>query len=198
MLILASSSPRRRKLLRDWGYEFKVISPPVKEELPAGTPPETGVRILAERKAEAGLVRWLKDGGRYEDVILAADTMVVLAGQTLGKPAGAEEAAAMLLRLSGKEHSVLTGVAVRDGARLESGWVETRVRFRDLSAGEIAAYVGTGEPLDKAGAYGIQGAAGAFVREFAGSLSNVIGLPMEYVTERLKAWGIRQERHRPA
>lgn len=185
-------------LLGDWGYEFALVFPTVKEELPAGIPPETGVRILAEWKAEAGLVRWLKDGGGHEDVILAADTLVVLGGQTLGKPAGAEEAAAMLLRLSGKEHSVLTGVALRDGVRLESGWVETRVCFRDLSPAEIAAYVRTGEPLDKAGAYGIQGPAGAFVREFTGSLSNVIGLPMEYVAERLEAWGIRQERHRPA
>lgn len=192
MLVLASSSPRRRKLLREWGYDFQVIFSPVSEELPPGTPPQAGVCALAGRKAQAGFTRWLEGGGGLEDMILAADTLVVLDGEVLGKPVNSEEAEAMLLKLSGKEHVVLTGVALWSDGRRESGSVETKVRFRELSRAEIEAYVASGEPLDKAGAYGIQGQAWAFVREYSGSLSNVIGLPMEFVAERLRAWGIQQ------
>lgn len=193
MLVLASSSPRRRTLLEMWGYGFELVEASVSEELPPGTEAGSGVRILAERKALAGLDKWLKNAGSPEAVVLGSDTMVVLDGQALGKPRDAEEAFAMLKRLSGREHSVLTGVALAGVGKLESFVVETKVRFRELSEREIRDYIAGGEPLDKAGAYGIQGQAQAFVASYTGSLTNVIGLPMGEVEERLKAWGIRHE-----
>jgi len=191
MLVLASSSPRRIMLLQDWGYEFQRISPEVSEELPMDMVPAMGVRLLAERKAEAGVQLWKQNGGAAEDVVIGADTMVILDNKALGKPLTAEEAEEMLAWLSGATHKVLTGVALRrlSGAA-EAAVIETRVRFRSLSRNEIRNYVATGEPMDKAGAYGIQGGAGVFVESCQGSFSNVIGLPMEYLAERLKAWGI--------
>lgn len=119
--------------------------------------------------------------------------MVVLDGKALGKPANSEEAYEMLQELSGREHSVLTGVAlIRGFTEKESSVIETRVRFRKLEQAEIRQYIESGEPQDKAGAYGIQGLAKAFVENYTGSLTNVIGLPEEFVTEKLEAWGIRR------
>ena len=176
-----------------WGYRFEPVEASVSEELPPGTEASSGVRILAERKALAGLDKWLKAGGSREAVVLGSDTMVVLDGQALGKPRNAEEAFSMLERLSGREHLVLSGVALVRTGKLESFVVETKVRFRQLTVREIKDYIASGEPMDKAGAYGIQGQAQAFVAAYEGSLTNVIGLPMEQVAERLAAWGIRQE-----
>lgn len=193
MLVLASTSPRRKLLLRDWGYGIEIIKANVPETLPAGVSLQLGVKFLAERKAEAGLHQWLTTGGLPEAVVLGADTMVVLNGQPLGKPATSLEATDMLTRLSAKEHIVMTGIALlRASGERESAVVETMVRFRRLERAEIEAYVESGEPLDKAGAYGIQGEAGKFVEFYEGSLTNVIGLPMEFLAERLKAWGIHQ------
>ena len=193
MLILASSSPRRSMLLRKEGYAFETVKASVSEVLPEGMPPEIGVRHLAIRKAQAGLTHWLDLGGNVQDVVLGADTMVVLDARILGKPATPVEAEEMLQRLSGRTHVVLTGVALISGSgRLEANVVETIVRFRQLLTDEIKAYVVGGEPMDKAGAYGIQGEAGKFVTSFEGSLTNVIGLPMEYLLEHLRAWGIEQ------
>jgi len=193
MLVLASSSPRRSMLLRKEGYAFETVKAFVSEVLPEGMPPEIGVRHLAIRKAQAGLTRWLDLGGNIQDVVLGADTMVVLDARILGKPATPAEAEEMLQRRSGRRHVVLTGVALISGAgRLEANVVETIVRFRQLLTDEIKAYVVGGEPMDKAGAYGIQGEAGKFVTSFEGSLTNVIGLPMEYLLEHLRAWGIEQ------
>ena len=193
MLVLASSSPRRAMLLREGGYPFAVVKASVTEELPEGILPATGVRQLAIRKAEAGLTRWLELGGDSQDVVLGADTMVVLDTQILGKPATPVEAETMLTRLSGRTHVVLTGVALISGSgRLKADVVETVVQFRQLDSDEIKAYVAGGEPMDKAGAYGIQGEAGRFVASIQGPLTNVIGLPMEYLAEQLKAWGIEQ------
>ena len=193
MLILASSSPRRSMLLRKEGYAFETVKASVSEVLPEGMPPEIGVRHLAIRKAQAGLTHWLDLGGNVQDVVLGADTMVVLDARILGKPATPAEAEEMLQRLSGRTHVVLTGVALISGSgRLEANVVETIVRFRQLLTDEIKAYVVGGEPMDKAGAYGIQGEAGKFVTSFEGSLTNVIGLPMEYLLEHLRAWGIEQ------
>ncbi|SPF31743.1 putative septum formation protein [Candidatus Desulfosporosinus infrequens] len=193
MLVLASSSPRRAMLLRDGGYTFQTVKSSVSEVLSEGVPPEIGVRHLAERKARAGLAHWLDLGGDIQDVVLGADTMVVLGARILGKPTTPTEAEEMLQSLSGRTHVVLTGVALISGSgRLEADVVKTVVHFRQLLTAEIKAYVVGGEPMDKAGAYGIQGEAGKFVASFEGSLTNVIGLPMEYLLEHLRAWGIEQ------
>lgn len=194
MLVLSSSSPRRAMLLREGGYSFETVEAPVSEALPEGLSPKIGVRDLAVRKAQAGLSQWLDRGGNIEDVVLGADTMVVLDDTyILGKPSTPVEAEEMLQKLSGRSHVVLTGVALVSGSgRLEAAVVETVVHFRQLSTDEIRAYVIGGEPMDKAGAYGIQGEARKFVESIEGSLTNVIGLPMEYLGEHLRAWGIKQ------
>ena len=193
MLVLASSSPRRAMLLREGGYTFETVKASVSEELPEGLEPKTGVKELAVRKAQAGLTQWLDQGGNLQDVILGADTMVVLDARILGKPETPAEAEEMLQSLSGRTHVVLTGVALISGSgRLVSDVVETVVRFQELGVQDIKSYVASGEPMDKAGAYGIQGEAGKFVESFEGSLTNVIGLPMEYLSDYLRAWGIEQ------
>jgi septum formation protein len=193
MLVLASSSPRRAMLLREGGYTFETVKAPVLEELPEGLDPKAGVKELAVRKAQAGLTQWLDQGGNLQDVILGADTMVVLDARILGKPETPAEAEEMLQSLSGRTHVVLTGVALISGSgRLVSDVVETVVRFQELGVQDIKSYVASGEPMDKAGAYGIQGEAGKFVESFEGSLTNVIGLPMEYLSDYLRAWGIEQ------
>jgi len=178
-IVLASGSPRRRALLADMGYSFDVCAPDVDETV-SGTPEEQ-VLSLAQRKAGAACARC------PDAVVIAADTLVALDGATLGKPKDDAEAAAMLRRLSGRTHDVFTGLCVTDTAtgRRALCAVRTRVRFRTLTDGEIRAYVATGEPRDKAGAYAIQGGAGAFVEEYIGSFSNVIGLPTERLGEIL-------------
>jgi len=193
MLVLASSSPRRAELLREWGYCFTTVFAPVEEKAVPGLPPAALVRRLAELKASAGAQKWGGLGGKADDLILAADTVVVLDNRILGKPGSPEIAKQMLQRLSGRTHVVLTGVALRQlsGAE-ESGVVATQVTFRQLDAAEVERYVASGEPMDKAGAYGIQGGAGGFVADVQGSYTNVIGLPMEYVSKQLRAWRIEQ------
>ena len=191
MLLLASMSPRRMMLLRDWGFQPEIIKVPVSETLAEDTDPREGVQLLAERKALAGLAEWRKVGGGLECVVLGADTMVVLESRILGKPRTEREAQEMLQLLSNKQHLVLTGVAlIRDTGERELAFVETKVNFYKLSAAQIEAYVATGEPMDKAGAYAIQGGARKFVESYSGSLTNVICLPMEYVSEKLRTWGI--------
>jgi septum formation protein len=181
-------------LLRNWGFQPEVIEVNVPETLDQGINPREGVELLAGRKALAGLAEWQKLGGRPEDIVLGADTMVVLEQIILGKPGTPAEAWEMLQLLSGKQHSVLTGVAIiRLTGERELAVVETVVNFRKLSEDQIKAYIATGEPMDKAGAYAIQGGAQVFVESYSGSLTNVIGLPMEYVSEKLKTWGISQE-----
>lgn len=180
-------------MLREGGYVFETVKASVSEELTEGIPPECGVKQLAVRKAKAGLIHWLELGGNSLDVVLGADTMVVLDSCILGKPASTVEAEETLRRLSGRTHSVLTGVALISGSgKLAADVVETVVHFRQLGADEIKEYVAGGEPMDKAGAYGIQGEAGKFVTSIQGTLTNVIGLPMEYLSEQLRAWGIEQ------
>jgi septum formation protein len=180
-LVLASASPRRKALLSDAGIEHRVLSVRVDESPPPGMPPAVVVAVLAERKARAAADRLT--GGR----VLAADTVVVLGGEMLGKPRSSEEARETLLRLSGREHVVLTGVCLIDAGSggASTRVVESRVRFRDLSLEEIEEYVDSGEPLDKAGSYGIQGAASAFVAELSGSFENVVGLPVAEVRSML-------------
>ena len=189
-LILASQSPRRRELMTDAGYKFAVSVSQADEELPACTPPAEGVKILAERKAkavESALPPAILASAPV--FVIGADTLVELNGVPLGKPRDEAEATAMLSSLSGARHRVVTGVAVVVGGRVFSGVETTAVTFRPLSQEEIADYVATGEPMDKAGAYGIQAGAVRFVQKVDGELDNVIGLPRKLLAELLREAG---------
>jgi len=188
-VVLASASPRRLDLLRQIGIEPFVEPADVDETLDDGVDVAAAVAGLAAAKARAVAARHQGE----PVLVLGADTLVVLDGQPLGKPSDEPEARDMLRRLSGREHQVMTGVAIIDAATgNDVGGVETTiVRFRDLESDEIDAYVATGEPLDKAGAYGIQGGAAAFVAGLTGDHSNVVGLPLPLV-ERLLGELIRR------
>jgi septum formation protein len=181
-LILASASPRRKQLLLEAGFEFDVRAPDVDETPLDGEAPEAMAERLARAKASTVA---------SDDVVLAADTVVVIGERTLGKPSDEREARDMLSALAGNTHRVLTGYALRSGEALHSGVAESRVRIRSLEPSEVAAYVATGEPLDKAGAYAVQGEAGRFVESIEGSRSNVIGLPIEVVVPLLARFGVR-------
>ena len=183
-LILASASPRRVDLLREAGYAFDVVPADVDESEAAGEPPRAYVLRVAAVKARAIAARNL------DDLVLAADTTVVVDGEMLGKPKDDDDAKAMLGRLSGRTHEVLTGVVITRAGRESSEVVSTRVRFRRLTAAEIDAYVASGEPHDKAGAYGVQGPAARFVESVEGSYSNVVGLPVGAVRGLLEAEGL--------
>jgi septum formation protein len=182
-LILASSSPRRAALLRAAGIDFEVQPADVDESVRAAEAPADYVRRLASTKAEAVAARV---PGR---VVLAADTSVVVDGQILGKPSDEAEAARMLRLLSGRAHEVLTGVCVTDGSSPLVEVACTQVEFAPLSEEDIAWYVSTGEPIDKAGAYGVQGLASRFVTAIHGSYSNVVGLPVALVHDMLRRVG---------
>jgi len=179
-LILASGSPRRAELLAAAGFTFEVRAPSVDERVQTGEDPQAHVLRLAQEKARA------VDGGDPDLVVLGADTVVVIDGLVLGKPADDRDAIEMLGRLSGRAHEVLTGIAVRGAGRLLTDVSRTTVRFVPLSPGEIAWYVASGEPRDKAGAYAIQGLASRFVDRIEGSYSNVVGLPIAAVYDLLK------------
>ena len=179
---LASASPRRSELLRQIGVPFQVRPAAVIEDQHAGETPEEYVVRLAAAKAET---IWAAMGGDTRPV-LAADTAVVLDGVVLGKPADAGEAAAMLERLSGRSHRVLTAVALRYPGGLETRLSTSEVRFRVTTPEERRAYCATGEPFDKAGGYGIQGQAAVFVEELKGSYSGVVGLPLSETAALLK------------
>ncbi len=172
-LVLASQSPRRRELLASVGLEVEVRPTRTDESVRPGEGADAYVRRLAREKAEAAPCA-------PGEVVLGADTSVVLGDEILGKPADAEDARRMLRMLSGRTHVVLTGVHGRagDGGRAETIVVSSAVRFVTLGEERIAWYVATGEPLDKAGAYAVQGAGGSLVRGIAGSVSNVVGLPL--------------------
>ncbi len=177
-LLLASASPRRRDLLRSVGFDPLVLPAKIDETPLAGEAPGAYVTRLARAKAGA-----VAPGARGLPV-LAADTAVVLGKTILGKPGGKDEAREMLRALSGRWHEVLTGVAlVLPGGRVLHGLARTEVRFAELDPREIEAYLAGDEPWDKAGAYAIQGAAGWFVPEVRGSVSNVIGLPLGLVRD---------------
>ena len=182
-IYLASHSPRRRELLAQIGVKFEVIDVDVDEALTAGESARAYVERLARAKAEAGWQR-VQEGKRPEAPVLGVDTTVALDGRILGKPADDREAAAMLAALSGRLHEVLTALAVKFGARLETALSVSEVRFKTLTKAEIARYVATGECGDKAGAYGIQGHAARFVAGLRGSFSGVVGLPL-YETAQL-------------
>ena len=195
-LILASSSPRRAELLSAAGYTFEVVVTDVDESMQPGESPAAYVRRLAaEKSAAAAMVvvarpfqgrdREAESPALREILVLGADTTVVIDGEILGKPRDNEDAAAMLRRLSGRRHEVLTGVSLRRGA-YELGRVETTaVSFALLTRNDIDWYVASGECRDKAGAYAIQGLASRFVTRIDGSYSNVVGLPIGCVAELL-------------
>ena len=174
-LILASTSPRRRSLLEDLSLEPVIRAADIDESPVDGEDAASYVQRLAIEKGEAALAE--HDDIEHDDIVVSADTIVVLDGELLGKPTDDAHAAAMLRQLSGRTHEVMTGVAVHTEGRRTSLVERTVVHFADLSDAEIAWYVGTGEPADKAGAYGMQGRGGVFVTSIEGSYDNVIGLP---------------------
>lgn len=181
-LILASASPRRAELLRAAGYEFEIVVAAVDERARDGETPAEYVRRLAAEKSAAA-----QSYVRQHAIILGADTTVVVDGEILGKPRDDDEAAAMLRRLAGRRHQVLTGVSIRHGAH-EVGRVEsTAVWFSVLTKEDIAWYVASGEGRDKAGAYAIQGLASRFIPRIEGSHANVVGLPVAAVAELLRS-----------
>jgi septum formation protein len=179
-IILASTSPRRAELLTAAGIPFVTHRVDVDETPLEGEAAPACARRLARAKAEAVA----RTPGA---IVLGADTLVVVDGDALGKPLDEAAAAAMLRRLSGRTHEVVTGVAIVHDGGASVDLVSTQVTFETLTEAEIAWYIGTREPLDKAGAYGIQGGASRFVMRIEGSYSNVVGLPVELVYRRLRA-----------
>ena len=189
-IVLASVSPRRFELLKMTGIEdFRVIPDDSEEVITPGLSPERTVCEIALKKAVN--VSRLCSG---DDLIIAADTLVYIDGRPIAKPGGPTEAAAMLRTLSGRMHTVFTGVALlRGGARVTDA-VLTDVYFRELSDSEIAAYVETGEPMDKAGAYAAQGRGAVFIERVDGEFFNVMGLPLCRLSVMLKEFGINLTR----
>jgi septum formation protein len=183
-LVLASASPRRADLLRAAGFAFDVRPVDVDEQRLPAEPPATYVRRVAAEKARAAAGLW------PDDAIVAADTAVVLDGDVFGKPTGSVDAARMLRRLSGQVHEVMTGVVVVAGSRHEVFVDVTRVWFNPLSETDIAWYVASGEPMDKAGAYAVQGLASRFIPRIEGSYANVVGLPVARLTGLLRELGM--------
>jgi septum formation protein len=195
-LILASASPRRRELLSLTGASFTVVPAAVDESLLPAEDPEHYVRRLAAEKGRVVLQRWSEEGseqGQSEvPLVVAADTVVVLGKEVLGKPGSPDEARRMLLSLQGRSHEVMTGFSVQSPSAVRVSVARTTVEFAPLSEAEIERYISTGEPFDKAGAYAIQGRGAVFVRQIHGSYTNVVGLPVVEVVEALgefPEWG---------
>ena len=185
-IVLASASPRRRELLAALGLSFAVIpSQAPEDELPGETPARHVERLSIAKAAD---VAGRAQGGRW---FIGSDTIVAVDGRLLGKPRDDEDAAAMLRTLSGRGHEVVSGYAIVDGAAKVrvSAAVTTRVRFRKLTEPEIAGYIASGEPRDKAGAYGIQGLGACLVQAIEGSYTNVVGLPLSEVVTALQELG---------
>lgn len=180
MLILASASPRRAELLRAAGIEFAVRVADVDESVWPGEAPAAYVARLSRTKAETV--------AQADDLVLGADTTVVVSDEIAGKPADTADAERMLRLLSGGWHEVLTGVSLVQGARALTEVAVTRVKFAALTDEEIAWYVATGEPMDKAGAYGIQGYASRFIEQIEGNYANVVGLPVQLVYRMLASF----------
>lgn len=178
-LILASNSPRRAEILTQGGFSFEKRIADTDEALPADLSPAAAVETLAQRKGRAVF-------RAADEVVLAADTVVALDNRILGKPKDENDAKAMLRALSGRTHSVFTGVYITDGEREFLFHTETHVTFYPLTDAEVAAYVQSGEPMDKAGAYGIQGRGALFVEKIDGDYLNVVGLPLAKTARILK------------
>ncbi len=198
-IILASASPRRRELLQQIGMEFEVIPAVGEEKLPAGSgkfgekgpAPWEIVEILSAQKAGEIFLRFPEEKEK-STLVIGADTVVALEGEVMGKPKNRQEAVSMLSRLAGKSHQVYTGVTLMLGAgkdrppRAVTFHEKTDVFMYPMSGEEISAYVDTGEPMDKAGAYGIQGRCAAFIREIHGDYNNVVGLPVSRLYQEMK------------
>lgn len=178
-IILASSSPRRKELLTTAGIKFEIHVKEVDETVPEGTPPEEAAKMTAARKAAAV-------SEDFSDcVVIGADTIVVADGKILGKPKDEDNAKSMLRMLSGVEHKVITGVCIIRNGNSETFAKISKVKFYDLTDEEILAYVATGEPMDKAGAYGIQGLGCRLVESIEGDYFNIVGLPVAEVCRKL-------------
>lgn len=188
-IYLASRSPRRGELLRQIGVDFEVLPSDINEDVMPGEGPEHYVLRLAREKAQA-CVQAIQHRGLPALPVLAADTTVCADGEILGKPENNTDATAMLRKMSGRWHSVHTGVAIAAGNHIEVLLSSTQVEMKPLSEAEIAAYVASGEPRDKAGAYGIQGLAGAFISRIEGSYSGVMGLPIFETAQLLQKFGL--------
>ncbi len=185
-IVLASASPRRKELLSLTGLSYSIDVADVNEEMDSALPPRVLARKLSLQKARAV-------ADRHRDaLIIAADTFIAFRGHILGKPRDERDARRMLGMLSGRSHSVITGFTVMDTAarRTVSRAVETKVWFRRLTRAEIAAYVKTGEPLDKAGAYAIQGLGSVIVKKIDGDYANVVGLPVAELAKCLRGFGV--------
>lgn len=179
--ILASKSPRRRELLGEVIENFDIITHEVDETLPEGIHPRDGVEILAIRKGEIVA----KDAP--EAIVISSDTLVELGGVALGKPTDEADAYRMLHSLSGKAHNVHTGVAIHVGGKVFSDVASTAVHFREMTDEEIYTYIATGDPMDKAGAYGIQNGGGLFVTKYDGDYDTVVGLSIRLVKQLLES-----------
>lgn len=188
MLHLASRSPRRRQLLEQLGYEFELLDVDVPEQRLRGEPAQDYVSRVAREKAGVGL---LQVAGDAAAVVLGADTEVVLDDDVFGKPRDTDDAAAMLRRLSGRTHNVISVVWLLNSAREEHAVSLSQVRITALSSRQIDAYVASGEALGKAGAYAIQGRAAGFIEHLSGSHSAVMGLPLFETARLLDGFGIR-------
>lgn len=182
-IILASKSPRRQQLLRQLGVTFTVQTADIDETMFPGRKPEAEVARVSAMKARA--VRCAQD-----DIVISADTIVVVDDTILGKPKDEADAARMLRLLSGRAHTVMTGLSVRRGDEVSTTVVQTSVWFRPLTDGEIARYIATGDPMDKAGAYGVQGLASVFVERLDGDFFSVMGLPVCTLCTMLRDCGV--------
>ena len=183
-IILASQSPRRRELLEQMGLTFRVQVADIDETMNPTADPGEEVGRVSRLKA-------LAVSAPEDTLVIAADTIVVCGGRILGKPRCRDEAVEMLTLLSGRDHQVMTGFTVRQGSRCHTHVETSRIHFRPLQPEEIAAYVDSGEPMDKAGAYGIQGKAGLFVSRLEGDYYNVMGLPICALTLCLRQFGVQ-------
>lgn len=185
-IILASASPRRKEILRKTGLNFSICTSDYKEDINLSLKPRALAKFLSRKKAETV-------AHKYKNaIIIAADTFIVFKNRLLGKPHTDKEAEKMLNMLNGKAHSVITGFTIMDTAskKILSRSVETKVYFKKLGRKEINAYVRSKEPLDKAGAYAIQGLGSVFIERIDGDFLNVVGLPLRALTESLKKFGI--------
>lgn len=185
-IILASGSPRRRELMDREGFEFTVITSKAEENYDPSLPPQEIAQSLAKLKAQA-VASALPAQDLEDSIVIGADTIVALDGVIYGKPADASDACRMLRELSGKTHQVITGVCIICNKDAQAFAQSTNVNFKELSGIEIQEYVASGEPLDKAGAYGIQGLGGKLVDSIDGDFDNVVGLPIKTLAPKLRA-----------
>ena len=183
-IVLASASPRRRELLERLGVQFTVRVPDVEERVPAGLSPAETVEAISREKAAAA-------SAAPNEIVIAADTMVFLDGARLGKPADESDALRMLSALQGRRHTVCTGVTLRRGTRFLTESESSAVFFRPASQEELTRYIATGEPMDKAGAYGVQGLGALLVERLEGDFFNVMGLPLLRLSRMLEQFGVR-------